>query len=364
MVIATYPVSISSQEMNSAHLDNCSTYGNSSGKTPLTIWQTMEHVATFSILAIITVGTTFGNLLIIISIAYFTKLRTPTNAFIMSLAAADFLVGVTVMPFSMSKVVFGWHFGKTFCKVHTIMDVLLCTSSILHLSCIAFDRFYAVCYPLKYRFRMSQRRVTVLLLICWILPVSVSIVPLLLDVNLRGLDLQLEPHGCMFIVNIPYAVSASLVSFFVPMLVMLMAYGKIFQVARMQAKQTCSIGNGFQGNSARTRQSGSMKKERKAAKTLGIIIGCFLLCWLPFFITNIANPLLGYPMHHDLLEVFLWLGYINSTFNPLLYAFFNKSFRRAFCLIMGCKIFTNDCQNNNLSDPTIRRNTQLATLSR
>ncbi|XP_041050333.1 trace amine-associated receptor 1-like [Carcharodon carcharias] len=310
----------------------------------------------FSILTIIVVGTIFGNLLIIISIAYFTKLQTSTNAFILSLAVADFLVGIIVLPISMTKVVFGWHFGKTFCKLHTIMDVMLSTSSIMNLSCIAFDRFYAVCYPLKYRFRVSQKRVTVLLLICWILPALVSFVPLLLDVHLKGLEAilsQLDPYGCVFIVNIPYAVSASLISFYLPMLIMLVAYGKIFQVARIQARQIYSIEHGFQGRSTvMTGQSSSMKKERKAAKTLGIIIGCFLLCWLPFFITNITNPLLGYPVHHIILEVFLWLGYVNSALNPILYASFNKSFRRAFCMIIGCKILRSNCQNNNLSGTT------------
>uniref|UniRef100_UPI00398E6518 trace amine-associated receptor 1-like n=1 Tax=Pristiophorus japonicus TaxID=55135 RepID=UPI00398E6518 len=362
-------ISTSSQKLNAAYLSvyNCTTHCNSSGKTPHATWQVIEQVVLVSILTIIILGTLLGNLLVIASITYFNKLQTPTNAFILSLAAADFLVGIFVMPFSMVKVVFGWYFGKTFCKIHTILDVMFCTSSIMNLSCIAFDRFYAVCYPLKYRFRMSQIRVTILLLICWILPALVSLVPLLLDLHLKGVETilaQLDPHDCVFIVNIHYALSASVISFYLPMLVMLVAYGKIFQVARIQARQIYTIENGFHRRSiVRARQSSSMKKERKAAKTLGIIIGCFLLCWLPFFTTNITDPLLGYKTHHILLEMFVWLGYVNSSLNPLLYALFNKSFRRAFGMIIGCKVFTNDCQNNNLSDIT-RRNTQLTTLSR
>ncbi|XP_067851962.1 trace amine-associated receptor 1-like [Heptranchias perlo] len=362
-------ITTSSREVNVTRLliYNCTIHCNSSGRNPHATWQIIEQVAIFSTLAIIIVGTLLGNLLVIASIAYFTKLQTPTNAFILSLAAADFLVGIIVMPFSMVKVVFGWYFGKTFCKIHTVMDVMLCTSSIMNLSCISFDRFYAVCYPLKYRFRMSQKRVTVLLLICWILPALVSLVPLLLNLHLKGLEgilPQPDPHGCVFIVNVPYALSASVIAFYLPMLVMLVAYGKIFQVARIQARQIDTIENGFHGrNTERTRQSSSMKKERKAAKTLGIIIGCFLLCWLPFFTTNIIDPLIGYQAHPILLEVLLWLGYVNSTFNPLLYAFFNKSFRRAFGMIIGCQVFTTDCQNNNLSETT-RRNIQLTTLSR
>ncbi|XP_069754985.1 trace amine-associated receptor 1-like [Narcine bancroftii] len=345
---------------------NCTTHRNSSENPPSSTWSVVEQVFVTSILAAIILGTLLGNLLVIASIAHFTKLQTSTNAFLLSLAAADFLLGVLVMPFSMIKTVFGWYFGRTFCKIHTVMDVMLCTSSILNVSCIAFDRYHAVCSPLKYRFRVSRRRVTALLLFCWVLPGLVSFVPLLLDLHLKGLEtilLQLDPHDCVFLVNVPYAITASVLSFYVPMLVMLAAYGKIFQIARIQARQVYTIENGsHETDVVRYRHSSSMKRETKAAKTLGVILGFFLLCWLPFFTTNIINSLLGYQVHHIMIEVFLWLGYVNSALNPLLYASFHQSFRRAFGLIIGCKVFTNDYKNNNLSS-AVRSNTQIATLS-
>ncbi|XP_055498911.1 LOW QUALITY PROTEIN: 5-hydroxytryptamine receptor 4-like [Leucoraja erinacea] len=345
---------------------NCSAHRNSSAIVPHATWQIIEQVFILTVLTIIILGAFLGNLLVIVSIVYFTKLRTLTNAFLLSLAVADFLVGIIVMPFSMIKVMFGWYFGKAFCTIHTVMDVMLCTSSIMNLSCIAFDRYYAVCYRLRYRFRVSRKRVTTLLLVCWVLPGLVSFVPLLLGLHLTGLETihsQLDPHDCVFIVNIPYALCASVISSYLPMLVMLAAYGKIFQVARIQARQIYTMENGsHEMDATRFHHSTSTKKERKAAKTLGIIIGCFLFCWLPFFTANIANALLGYQVHHIVLDVFVWLGYVNSALNPLLYALFNKSFRRAFGLILDCTIFTKDYQNNNLSN-AVRPNSQLATLS-
>lgn len=218
---------------------NCSAHRNSSAIVPRATWQIIEQVFILTVLTIL--GAFLGNLLVIVSIIYFTKLRTLTNAFLLSLAVADFLVGIIVMPFSMIKVMFGWYFGKAFCTIHTVMDVMLCTSSIMNLSCIAFDRYYAVWYPLRYRFRVSQKRVTTLLLVCWVLPGLVSFVPLLLGLHLTGLETihsQLDPHDCVFIVNIPYALCASVISSYLPMLVMLAAYGKIFQVGSKPDRYT------------------------------------------------------------------------------------------------------------------------------
>lgn len=79
-----------------------------------------------------------------------------------------------------------------------------------------------------------------------------------------------------------------------------------------------------------------MRTETKAAKTLCIIMGCFCLCWAPFFVTNIVDPFINYTVPSKLWTAFLWLGYINSGLNPFLYAFLNKAFRRAFLIILCC----------------------------
>lgn len=72
------------------------------------------------------------------------------------------------------------------------------------------------------------------------------------------------------------------------------------------------------------------KRERKAAKTLAIITGVFVMCWLPFFIMAIAMPLLQLKPHKYLFAFLLWLGYINSMLNPIIYTIFSPDFRKAF----------------------------------
>jgi len=80
-------------------------------------------------------------------------------------------------------------------------------------------------------------------------------------------------------------------------------------------------------------------RERKAAKTLGIVMGVFCACWVPFFVTNLlygACRHVGCVRHADtLFRVFTWLGYINSGMNPVIYACSLRDFRRAFARIAG-----------------------------
>uniref|UniRef100_H3AWX3 G-protein coupled receptors family 1 profile domain-containing protein n=2 Tax=Latimeria chalumnae TaxID=7897 RepID=H3AWX3_LATCH len=324
------------------------------------LWEQVESGVVFVILIMIIIITVTGNIFIIACIAYFKKLQTPTNIFILSLATADFFVGILVMPFSMIRTADKWYFGEIFCKIHSMLDLAFCAASIFSLCCIAFDRYLAVCDPLKYCYRMSKRRISILLLICWTLPTLISCVPILFDLNIIGFEEFLEgldPCSCVLVFNIPYAIVTSSTCFIIPILIMIGNYGRIFQVANVQARQIHAMENRVTIQNVspeRTSQGSNMKKERKAAKTLGKIIGIFLGCWLPFFTTIIIHPVTGYTADSIISEVVLWLGYTNSAINPFLYAFYNKPFRHAFLIITECKTFDRNCQNPDLSVPTSR----------
>lgn len=72
------------------------------------------------------------------------------------------------------------------------------------------------------------------------------------------------------------------------------------------------------------------QKEKKAALMVGILIGVFVLCWIPFFITELISSLCSCDIPPVWKSIFLWLGYSNSFFNPLIYTAFNKNYNNAF----------------------------------
>ncbi|KAK1797225.1 hypothetical protein P4O66_008606 [Electrophorus voltai] len=85
----------------------------------------------------------------------------------------------------------------------------------------------------------------------------------------------------------------------------------------------------------------AIKNERRASKVLGVVFFLFLLMWCPFFITNVLSVLCreacDEPLLSELLNVFVWVGYISSGVNPLVYTLFNKTYRRAFSSYMRCR---------------------------
>ena len=86
------------------------------------------------------------------------------------------------------------------------------------------------------------------------------------------------------------------------------------------------------------RESQALKNEKKAINVLGIVFVIFLIAWVPFGILNVISAsCLSCKIHPRYLNVLVWLGYISSVINPMIYNAFNKKFREAFKNILRCK---------------------------
>ncbi|CAF2964434.1 unnamed protein product [Rotaria sp. Silwood2] len=83
-----------------------------------------------------------------------------------------------------------------------------------------------------------------------------------------------------------------------------------------------------------TRKKNDIKRERKATKVLGVVMGCFILCWLPFFIEETVCGIFHLTINEKIISVLTWLGYLNSMLNPVIYTIFAPDFRQAFGKIL------------------------------
>ena len=323
------------------------------------------------------------------------------------------------------------------CLLWTGSDVFLSTTSILHLSAIAIYRYYGISNPLRVRSIQETRHVALLLLPTWTVSFAIAL-PLIIqgafyDSSAVLMDIEDIGQQCG-IFDRTFAIYSSMVSYFVPLAIMIFADLRSVQILRTNVKitvcengsrsttsthslqqpvstsfhertkncvskdsslyemamsdttstvnspmveNTCnhSEANASESNlvleytpqstptsdrhptlSIRTQPRGRSKsmgyigmlatrgmvkinsRERRAEKTLIWVFACFVVFWLPFFITNLTYGICRWcQIPDDVFLTFTWLGYISSGVNPCIYTLLNKDFRNAFKRILLCR---------------------------
>ncbi|XP_029008927.1 D(4) dopamine receptor-like [Betta splendens] len=332
-----------------------------------------------------------GNLLVCLSVLTEKALKTTTNYFIVSLAVADLMLAVLVLPlFVYSEFQDGvWTLSTTVCDGLMTMDVMLCTASIFNLCAISIDRFIAVLIPLNYNRKHVDLRQAVLLSATWILALAVAS-PIMFGINnvpgRRPTECKLE--------NEDYVLYSSVCSFFIPCPIMLMLYCGMFRgLRRWEEARKAKLRSSIQAcrklqeaaaalppllppvierevtdapdgppaapdpdppyNSSefmdapvpavsyaeirfnpdphRRKRAKINSRERKAMQVLPVVVGVFVFCWTPFFVLHTLRAhCQNCHVPPALMSVVTWLGYVNSALNPVIYTVFNTEFRNFF----------------------------------
>lgn len=328
---------------------DCSEFGNrscsDSSRSP-----GVRGVLYFSIAAAFLV-TVSGNMAIIFSILYFKQLHSPTNFLILSMAVTDFLLGFAIMSYSMVRSVENcWYFGMMFCKIHYSFDLMLCLVSIFHLCSIAVDRFYAICHPLHYASTMTMAAIKQITAVCWSVPAVFAFGVVFSEAHASGIEgyesLVKCSSLCPIMFNKAWGIVLFTIGLFAPACIMLGIYIKIFVVSQ---KHIRVLSQTHKHRKSDMKNELSKSKDKKAAKTLSVVMLAFLVCWFPCFFAILLDPFLNFSIPSPLFDALNWFGYLNSTCNPLIYGFFYPWFRKAFKYIVTGKIFNPQLRTTKLS---------------
>lgn len=224
-------------------------------------------------LTVIILVTVCGNLLLIALVFAHRSLRCTSNCFLVSLFFSDLMVALVVMPPAMLNVLCGaWVLWPSFCPVWLCFDVMCCSASILNLCVISLDRYLFIISPLRYKQRMTAPRALLLVGAAWGLAALASFLPIEMKWHSLGSGTGRAPvpegsgnysssfsekvypesyfqssvsggssFQCRLQVTLPFALVASVLTFFLPSSAICFTYCRILLAARRQAKRVAAL---------------------------------------------------------------------------------------------------------------------------
>nr|XP_057905912.1 somatostatin receptor type 5-like [Doryrhamphus excisus] len=266
-----------------------------------------------------------GNTLAIFVVIRYSKMKTVTNMYILNLALADELYILGIPFLGTSSVLSYWPYGDFFCKVCMTADAMSQFTSTFCLTVMSIDRYLAVVHPIR---SVKWRRPQVAKIfsgMLWVVSFLV-VLPITIYSHVQeGLNTcnitWPEMQNWWSVVFILYTF---ILGFFGPLLVISICY--LLIVIKVRSA-------GVRAGVTKRRKS-----ERKVTRMVVIIVLVFVLCWMPFYTTNIVNLVYIIPENNATVVVYFFLvilTYVNSCANPILYGFlsdkFNQSFRTVLC---------------------------------
>ncbi|KAM9347747.1 trace amine-associated receptor 13c-like [Symphorus nematophorus] len=300
-----------------------------------------ETMLIYILLSSIALITTALNLLVIISISHFKQLHTPTNLLLVSLAVSDFIVGL-LMVFPIMFMDGCWLLGDLMCAVYNFLDYVITSASVGTMVLISIDRYVAICHPLHYPTKITQKRVEVCVCLCWICSVIFQSF-ILSDILKQPGRFNSCVGECILFINYIAGLADLTFSFIVPITVIVVLYMRVFLVAVSQARTMRShVATITVQQSVKVT---AKKSEMKAARTLGVLVVVFLICLCPYYCVALTGQDNSLNISSATFVTFLF--YFNSCLNPVIYALCYPWFRKSVNLIVTLQILQPDsCEAN------------------
>uniref|UniRef100_A0A452SZU6 Gastrin/cholecystokinin type B receptor n=1 Tax=Ursus maritimus TaxID=29073 RepID=A0A452SZU6_URSMA len=318
------------------------------------------RVTLYAVIFLMSVG---GNVLIIVVLGLSRRLRTVTNAFLLSLAVSDLLLAVACMPFTLLPNLMGtFIFGTVVCKAVSYLMGVSVSVSTLSLVAIALERYSAICRPLQARVWQTRSHAARVIIATWMLSGLLMVpYPVYTAVQPAGGSrvLQCVHRWPNARVRQTWSVLLLLLLFFVPGVVMAVAYGLIsrelylglrFDEDSDNESQTRVRGQGglrtstphprpweceWQGGCGPRPYQAKLLAKKRVVRMLLVIVVLFFLCWLPLYSANTWRAFDSSGAHRALsgapISFIHLLSYASACVNPLVYCFMHRRFRQA-CL--------------------------------
>ncbi|CAL8257371.1 unnamed protein product [Lota lota] len=311
-----------------------------------------------------------GNSLVCFAVWKNWHMRTVTNYFIVNLSIADVLVTLTCLPASLVvDITETWFFGNTLCKIVPYLQTISVSVSVLTLSCIAQDRWYAICHPLMFKSTAKRARKTIVLI--WLVS-CIIMVPQAIVMECTSLFPELTNMTILFTVCDEhwgdeiypkvYHTCFFIATYFAPLCFMVLAYiqichklwcqqipGSSLVMQRKWYSFQCTTQASGPGESARVRTNTvcaevkQVRARRKTARMLIVVLFIFALCYLPISVLNMMKRVFGsFKNSNDRETIYAWftfshwLIYANSAANPIVYNFLSGKFREEFKAAFSC----------------------------
>ncbi len=260
-------------EDNSQEIQYCFANNNSCFKE---IKPKVEYILLYIFISLLSLFTVFLNLLVIISISHFKQLHTPTNLIILSLAVADLIVGLIVIPFMGIRFIEScWYFGETFCSLFLFIIFMVVTASLGNLFFISVDRYIAVSDPLRYTIRVTTDKVVFWIIINWLCCAIYSVI--ILNDTMFYSEMQNGCYGeCRVSFKFEHFITDLIVTFVAPSFVIMSIYVKssVLQNIRPRSYILSQVPAGH---------------KEKQEKLWGLLLPFFFMCWIPYYIIALTE---------------------------------------------------------------------------